>query len=162
MSPSSLRAAASSVSSSLPGELELELASDDGGDDDAAATTALRAADELLRGHLAVAGRRRIPTAVRTGTGAGELTPTDCILSRPREKPNRIGSSNQNGNLSSAARRIDKTIDRRDFLWGRAAFSSVGAGLKLAAVLSPHFCGSVQSPTQENPSPDILRLIPAD
>ena len=84
-SPSSLRAA-SSVSSSLPGEFELELASDDGGDEDAAATTALRAADELLCGHIAVLGRRRrIDIAV--GAAAGELRPTHCILSHhPRNQ----------------------------------------------------------------------------
>jgi hypothetical protein len=78
-SPSSLRAA-SSVSSSLPGEFELELASDDGGDEDAAATTAVRGADEPLCGHIAVLGRRRrIHTAV--GAAAGELRPSNCILS---------------------------------------------------------------------------------
>lgn len=55
------------------------MASDDGGDEDAAATTALRAADELLCGHLVVFGRRRIQTAV--GAAGGELRPTHCILS---------------------------------------------------------------------------------
>jgi hypothetical protein len=83
-SPSSLRAT-SSVSSSLPGELELELASDDGGDEDAAATTAVRGVAELLCGHIAVLGRRRIPTAI--GAAAGELRPTICILSQhPRNQ----------------------------------------------------------------------------
>jgi len=76
----------SSLSSSLPGEFELELASEAAAD----ATSARRAAVNLPCGHLAVLGLGPVHAAV--GAGACNLRPAHCILLFLLPKLNRIGS----------------------------------------------------------------------
>ena len=71
----------SSLSSSLPGEFELELASEAAAD----ATSARRAAVNLPYGHLADLGLGPIH-------GACDLRPAHCILLFLLRKLNRIGS----------------------------------------------------------------------
>jgi len=132
----SLRAT-SSLSSSFPGEFELEFASEAAAD----ATTAPRAAGSLPRGHLAVLGLRPIHAAV--GAGDEDLTPAHCILLSLLPKPNPIGSKKvEKKGIEFSGTQMNRSLR---FLGGRrvaAQASLPSPPLKLGAALALHFCGS--------------------